>query len=187
MKPANLRSDGELLASIENTLAKIEKCDIPELNAGPNAFSEWIKQSEAIEVGWGWMKTATGDQVIFTQHMSDCSAIVLCTHFDEQTGIYEERSLMHILGSWVGDSYGIEKSLELVKKASESRSKPRCIIALGSKVTSEHFATVANQEVETIEGRVVKPFVMLQELCDTFVLERKSGIAVRSDGAYVVM
>lgn len=187
MEPANSRSYEELLASIENTLAKIEKSDIPELNAGPNAFSEWIKQSEAIEVGWGWMKTATGNQVIFTRHMSDCSALVLCTNLDEQTGIYAERSLMHILGSWVGDSYGVETSLELIHRASESVGKPKCIIALGSEVANEHFATVANQEVQTSEGRVLKPFLVLQELCDTVILEKNNSIAVRPDGTYTTV
>ena len=57
MKPANPARHGELLASIEDTLAKIEKSDIPELSAGPQAFNEWIKQPGAIEVGMGWMKT----------------------------------------------------------------------------------------------------------------------------------
>ncbi len=94
---------------------------------------------------------------------------------------------MHILGSWVGDSYGVETSLELIHRASESVGKPKCIIALGSEVANEHFATVANQEVQTSEGRVLKPFLVLQELCDTVILEKNNSIAVRPDGAYTTV
>lgn len=187
MRPANPVRQGELLASIESTLAEIEKSDIPELNAGPRAFHEWIKQPDAIEVSMGWMKTTIHDELIFTQHLADCSAIVLCTEYDENTGIYARRSLMHAVGSNLSVCDGSEDILSLIQMASESSGKPRCIIALGTNVESHHFATIANQEVQTSEGRLLKPFKELQVLCDTVILERKNSIAVRSDGTYAVV
>ena len=187
MKPANPARHGELLASIEDTLAKIEKSDIPELSAGPQAFNEWIKQPGAIEVDIGWMKTAINDELIFTRDMADCSAIILCTNYDETTRTYGRRSLMHVVGSNLSVSDLIKDTLNLLDMASQSSSKPRCIIALGTNVANNHFTTIANQEIHTSEGNIVKPFKELQTLCDTVILERKNSIAVRSDGTYLVL
>ncbi len=187
MKPSNPAGIGGLTTSIESMLAEIEKSDVPELNAGPNAFYEWIKQPGAVEVREGYMKTAIKDQVIFTNHMADCSSVVLCVNYDENTGIYAERSLMHILGSYVGDSYGVEKSLELIRKASESSGKPRLIFALGSHVTHDQFGTIENQSIDKKYGAITEPLKELQGLCDTTVVARTTGIAVRADGAYVLL
>jgi hypothetical protein len=187
MKPANPARHGKLLASIGSKLAKIEKSDMPELSAGPRAFNEWVKQPGAIEVSMGWMKTAINDELIFTRHMADCSAIVLCTNYDESTGTDAQRSLMHVVGSNLSVSDLTKDTLTLLDMASQSLSKPRCIIALGTNVANDHFTTIANQEIRTSEGNMVKPFKELQTLCDTVILERKNSIAVRSDGNYLVL
>ncbi len=187
MRPAQPNKSAELLASIESTLSEIEKSGIPELSAGPDAFDAWIRQPQAVEVGWGWMKTAIRDEVIFTQNLSDCSAIVLCTNYDEQSDTVGQRSLMHILGSCLDDSDGIMQSLELIRQASESSGKPRCIIALGSSVAMDQFATIANQDVPRRDGQTCKPFRELERLCNVVILDRNHAIAVRPDGAYVVV
>jgi len=187
MKPANPVWHRELLASIEDTLFEIEKSGMPDLSAGPQAFNDCIKQPDAIEVSMGWMKTAINDELIFTQDLADCSAIVLCTNYDEITGMYAQRSLMHVVGSNLAMCDATEDILRMIQMASESTGKPKCIIALGSEVADEHFATIANQNVQTSEGISVKPLAQLRALCDTIILERNKGIAVQPDGSYTVL
>lgn len=187
MKPLYPVRHGDLLALMEETLAEIEKSDIAELSASPQAFNECVKQPDVIEVSMGWMKSAINDKVIFTRDLADCSAIALCTNYDQSTGMYAQRSLMHAVGSNLNMCDGAEDILSMIQMAYESSSKPKCIIALGSEVAEEHFAAIANQEVKTREGRLVKPFAELQMLCDTIILERNKGIAVRPDGTYAVL
>lgn len=187
MRPANPAGRAQLLASIEDTLGEIEKSDTPQWNAGPHAFHQWIKQPGAIEVEMGWMKTAINDELIYTQHLADCSAIVLCEDYDERTKTYARRSLMHLVGSNLTVCDGAEYMLNMIQMASASSGKPKCIIALGSEVAHEHFAIIAKQEVQDSEGKLIKPFAELQALCDTTILELTKGIAVRPDGGYMVL
>jgi len=187
MKPANPVWHRELLASIEDTLFEIEKSGMPDLSAGPQAFNDCIKQPDAIEVSMGWMKTAINDELIFTQDMADCSAIILCTNYDESAGTYARRSMVHVVGSNLSVFDLTNDTLNLLDMASTSSSKPHCIIALGTNVAKEHFTTIANQEIHTREGKTVKPFAELQSLCNTVILERKNSIAVWPDGSYLVL
>lgn len=187
MKSAKSARHGELLASIEDKLAKIEKSDIPELSASPSAFNEWVKQPGAIEVSMGWMKTAINDELIFTRDMADCSAIILCTNYDESAGTYARRSMVHVVGSNLSVFDLTNDTLNLLDMASTSSTKTHCIIALGTNVAKEHFTTIANQEIHTREGKTVKPFAELQSLCNTVILERKNSIAVWPDGSYLVL
>lgn len=186
MKPTNSSQLNGLMTSIQNTPSGMENSGIRELTAGPDAIDVWIAQPEAIEVRMGYMKTAVKDQVIYTQEMSACCAIVLCTNYDESTGIFAERSLMHVPGSSFYGKDSEEDSLKLVQMASDSKGKPKCIIALGGHTSLDHFPIISNQDVPIKDGSLCKPYQMLQALCDFTLVEKTVAIAVRPDGAYVL-
>lgn len=188
MKPAHSNQMNVLMTSIENSSSEMENSDIETVNTGPNAlFQSWIKQANAIEVMWGDTRTAIRDEVIFTQHMSDCSSVVICANYDGITDTYGQRSLMHITGSSIHSREATWQIFNLLRMAYESSGTPKCIIALGSNVTHEQFSTIENQCIKWHDKKEYEPFKILQEWCDTTIVAKNNGIAVRPDGSYALM
>ena len=146
-----------------------------------------LSEFQLLEVQMGDLKTVTGDQLIQTRSMTDCTSIVLLTDFDPDKKIYGKRSLVHIQGSsltCMEEPAKIADTLYALAKSSNGR--PLMILAPGIHTSSWLIETIAIPvELDSTTGVVQQPIVELMALCDVKTFPLTLDITVWPDGSLI--
>lgn len=146
---------------------------------------ERCTDDSTVVVQMGDLKTATGEDLIQTSGMSDCSSIVLLTDFNVATKTYGKRSLIHIPGS---SFECLEKPQELADAlcglAKTSNGKPLMILVTGRISTANITQKmIIPAEIRSEDGNVRQPLMELMALCEVNILPLTSEITVWPDGS----
>ncbi len=146
---------------------------------------ERLTDDSTVVVQMGDLKTATGEDLIQTSGMSDCSSIVLLTDFNAETRTYGKRSLIHIPGSSF-ECLDNPNDLadELCRLAKASSEKPLMILATGRISTANITQKmIIPAEIRSEDGNVRQPLMELMALCEVNILPLTSEITVWPDGS----
>lgn len=157
---------------------------------GGNYVEESVQDSTpndalTMTVEMGDLKTVTGDELIQTRSMSDCSSIVLLTDFDPDKKTYGKRSLAHMQGSNLSSMEEPEKIADsLCAQAKTSKGRPLMILATGIISSSWLIDTmVIPVELCSESGVVRQPLRELMALCDAKILPLTLEITIWPDGS----
>lgn len=118
------------------------------------------------DVEIGETRTVTRQETLRTAGMSDCSAFILLSNPDEATGVYQKRSMIHIIGSELTmdllrkGSAG-EAICRLVDQAKQEKGPHKMIMAFGeyNRCDSSHEGTMQ----QSYKGRF--PLLECLQLC----------------------
>lgn len=144
-----------------------------------------LPDSPTMVVEMGDLKMTTGDELIQTFSMSDCSSIVLLTDFDLDKKIYGKRCLVHMQGSNLACMEDPEKIADtLCAQAKASSGRPLMILATGIISSPWMIETlVIPVELSSADGAVRRPLMELMSLCDAMLLPLTLELTVWPDGS----
>ncbi|MGS0743689.1 hypothetical protein ACVBEF_17990 [Glaciimonas sp. GG7] len=101
-----------------------------------------VKQQQTVNVNVGQMRIVTGNEILSTLNMKDCSTFVVLNKWNAQKGRFEDRVMGHIVGSHLNSLMATKESIdEAGKLLSEvldrmEPGKSKVIIAFGPSASS---------------------------------------------------
>lgn len=151
------------------------------------AWTSTLDDCPIIAVEMGDFKTVTGDVLIQTRSMTNCSSIILLSDFDPDKKTYGKRSLVHMQGSNLASMEEPEKIADaLCAQAKVSKGRPLMILATGIVSSSWLIESmVIPVELCSGAGVVRQPLLELMALCDAMILPLTLAMTVWPDGSLI--